>query len=151
MEVKKRNIAILGSTGSIGTQALDVIARHPNRFAAYALVANNQVELLIRQARKFLPEVVVIANESHYAQLKEALSDLPIKVWQGSSAIEEVVKDDAIDMVLTAMVGFCGLKPTISAIRAGKAIALANKETLVVAGELITELALKHRDRKSVV
>ena len=145
MEVKKRNIAILGSTGSIGTQALDVIARHPNRFAAYALVANNQVELLIRQARKFLPEVVVIANESHYAQLKEALSDLPIKVWQGSSAIEEVVKDDAIDMVLTAMVGFCGLKPTISAIRAGKAIALANKETLVVAGELITELALKHR------
>ena len=145
MEVRKRNIAILGSTGSIGTQALDIIARHPDRFAAYALVANNQVDLLIRQARTFLPEVVVIANESHYAQLKEALSDLPIKVWQGSSAIEEVVKDDAIDMVLTAMVGFCGLKPTINAIKAGKAIALANKETLVVAGELITELALKHR------
>lgn len=145
MEVRKRNIAILGSTGSIGTQALDVIARHPDRFAAYALVANNQVELLIQQARTFLPEVVVIANESHYPQLKEALSDLPIKVWQGSSAIEEVVKDEEIDMVLTAMVGFCGLKPTINAIMAGKAIALANKETLVVAGELITELALKHR------
>mgnify|MGYP000854510973 FL=1 len=145
MEVKKRNIAILGSTGSIGTQALDVISRHPDRFAAYALVANNQVELLIQQARTFLPEVVVIANESRYEQLKETLSDLPIKVWCGSSAIEEVVQDAAIDMVLTAMVGFCGLKPTINAITAGKAIALANKETLVVAGELITSLALKHR------
>jgi 1-deoxy-D-xylulose-5-phosphate reductoisomerase len=144
MEVKKRNIAILGSTGSIGTQALDVISRHPDRFAAYALVANNKVELLIRQARIFLPEVVVIANESLYEQLSEALSDLPIKVWCGSSAIEEVVQDAQIDMVLTAMVGICGLKPTISAITAGKTIALANKETLVVAGELITALALKH-------
>lgn len=145
MEVKKRNIAILGSTGSIGSQALDVIASHPERFEAYALVANNRVELLIEQARKFLPEVVVIANELKYHQLKEALSDLPIKVWCGSQAIEEMVRDEQIDMVLTAMVGFSGLKPTISAITAGKAIALANKETLVVAGELITSLALKNR------
>ena len=145
MEVRKRKIAILGSTGSIGTQALDVISRYPERFAAYALVANNQVELLIRHARTFLPEVVVIANESHYPQLKDALSDLPIKVWSGSSAIEDVVQDREIDMVLTAMVGFSGLKPTVRAIEAGKAIALANKETLVVAGEMITALALKHR------
>lgn len=145
MEVRKRNIAILGSTGSIGTQALDVISRHSDRFAVYALVANNQVGLLIRQARTFLPEVVVIANEAHYPQLKEALNDLPIKVWCGSNAIEEVVQDAEIDMVLTAMVGFSGLKPTIRAIQAGKAIALANKETLVVAGELITSLAMKHR------
>ncbi|MCE5205706.1 MAG: 1-deoxy-D-xylulose-5-phosphate reductoisomerase [Porphyromonadaceae bacterium] len=145
MEVRKRKIAILGSTGSIGTQALDVISRYPERFTAYALVANNQVELLIRQARTFLPEVVVIANELHYLKLKEALSDLPIKVWCGSSAIEDIVQDAGIDMVLTAMVGFSGLKPTIRAIKAGKAIALANKETLVVAGELITALALKYR------
>lgn len=145
MEVKKRNIAILGSTGSIGRQALDVIATYPERFEAYALVANNSVELLIEQARRFLPEVVVIANESKYSQLREALSDLPIKVWCGSGAIEEIVRDEAIDMVLTAMVGFSGLKPTISAIAAGKTIALANKETLVVAGELITSLALEKR------
>jgi 1-deoxy-D-xylulose-5-phosphate reductoisomerase len=145
MEVKKRNIAILGSTGSIGTQALDVIAAYPDRFEAYALVANNRVELLIAQARRFMPEVVVIANEQKYEQLKAALSDLPIKVWCGSNAIEEVVQEQNIDMVLTAMVGFSGLKPTIEAISAGKAIALANKETLVVAGELITSLALKHR------
>jgi len=142
---KKRSIAILGSTGSIGTQALDVISRHPDRFEAYALVANNSVDLLIKQARTFLPEVVVIANESRYEQLKSALSDLPIKVWCGSRAVEEVVQDDAVDMVLTAMVGISGLQPTIRAITAGKSIALANKETLVVAGELITSLALKHR------
>jgi 1-deoxy-D-xylulose-5-phosphate reductoisomerase len=145
MEVKKRNIAILGSTGSIGRQALEVIATFPDRFEAYALVANNRVELLIEQARQFLPEVVVIANESKYTLLKEALSDLPIKVWCGSRAIEEMVQDEEIDMVLTAMVGFSGLKPTISAIAAGKTIALANKETLVVAGELITSLALEKR------
>lgn len=145
MEVKKRNIAILGSTGSIGRQALEVIAAYPERFEAYALVANNRVELLIEQARQFLPEVVVIANESKYALLKEALNDLPIKVWCGSRAIEEMVQDEEIDMVLTAMVGFSGLKPTISAIAAGKTIALANKETLVVAGELITSLALEKR------
>ncbi|RNC66985.1 1-deoxy-D-xylulose-5-phosphate reductoisomerase [Proteiniphilum sp. X52] len=145
MEDGKRNIAILGSTGSIGTQALEVISRHPDRFGAYALVANNRVELLIAQARAFLPEVVVIANESKYEQLRDALSDLPIKVWCGSKAVEQVVQDEQIDMVLTAMVGFSGLQPTINAIKAGKTIALANKETLVVAGELITLLALKHR------
>ncbi len=145
MGYKKRNIAILGSTGSIGTQALDVIARYPDRFVAYALVAKNRVELLIEQARTFLPEIVVIANETKYEQLSEALSDLPIKVWCGSEGVEAVVKTEAVDMVLTAMVGFSGLKPTISAIIAGKAIALANKETLVVAGELITTLALKHK------
>ncbi|MDD2513204.1 MAG: 1-deoxy-D-xylulose-5-phosphate reductoisomerase [Proteiniphilum sp.] len=145
MEVKKRNIAILGSTGSIGTQALEVIAAYPDRFEAYALVANNRVELLIEQVRRFLPEVVVIANESKYEMLKEALSDLPVKVWCGSRAIEEMVRDEQIDMVLTAMVGFSGLKPTISAIHAGKTIALANKETLVVAGELVTSLALEKR------
>lgn len=136
-----RKIAILGSTGSIGTQALDVIEQHPDAFEVYAITANNNVGLLIEQARKFEPEVVVIANEDKYAQLKDALSDLPIKVWAGSDAIAQVVQSEPIDMVLTAMVGYSGLKPTISAIRAGKAIALANKETLVVAGELITALA----------
>lgn len=145
MKGKKRNITILGSTGSIGTQALDVISRYPERFSAYALVANNRVELLIEQARTFLPEIVVIANESKYEQLKEALSDLPIKVWCGHDGVEGAVQANDVDMVLTAMVGFSGLKPTISAIIAGKAIALANKETLVVAGELITSLSLKHR------
>lgn len=145
MEEKKRNIAILGSTGSIGTQALEVIARHSDRFTAYALIANNNVELLVEQAHTFLPEVVVIANEMRYEQLRYALRNLPIKVWCGSEAIEQVVQDEHIDMVLTAMVGFAGLRPTIKAIEAGKAIALANKETLVVAGELITALALERR------
>lgn len=145
MESGKRNIAILGSTGSIGTQALDVISRHSELFAVYALVANNSVDLLIEQARLYKPEVVVIANESKYSILKEALSDQPIKVWCGSDAVEQVVEDSQIDMVLTAMVGFSGLQPTINAIKAGKAIALANKETLVVAGELITSLAIQHK------
>ncbi len=145
MGYKKRNIAILGSTGSIGTQALDVIARYPERFSAYALVANNRVELLIEQARAFLPEIVVIGNESKYEKLKDALSDLPIKVWCGSEGVKGAVQVGEVDMVLTAMVGFSGLQPTIAAITAGKAIALANKETLVVAGELITSLALKHK------
>ncbi len=140
----KRQLAILGSTGSIGTQALEVVAEHPDRFEVYALTANNQVDLLINQARKFMPEVVVIANEKKYPELKEALEDLPIKVWAGSEAIAQVVQASPIDMVLTAMVGYAGLKPTIAAIRAGKAIALANKETLVVAGELITELVEEH-------
>ena len=141
MGERKRKIAILGSTGSIGTQALEVISRHCDRFEAYLLVANNQVELLIEQARRFLPEVVVIGNKDKYYQLKEALADLPIKVWCGSESIEQAVKDDNVDIVLTAMVGISGLKPTLSAISAGKAIALANKETLVVAGELITSLS----------
>lgn len=145
MEKKRRKIAVLGSTGSIGTQALDVISKHADRFEAYVLVANNSVELLIKQAREMMPEVVVISNKDKYKQLKDALADLPIKVWCGVEAIEEVVRDENIDLVLTAMVGISGLKPTVSAIKAGKAIALANKETLVVAGELIATLALKHR------
>ena len=141
----KRNLAILGSTGSIGTQALEVVSEHPDLFEVYALTANNQVDLLINQARKYMPEVVVIANEQKYPELKEALEDLPIKVWAGSDAITQVVQSEPIDMVLTAMVGYAGLKPTIAAIKAGKAIALANKETLVVAGELITALAVEHK------
>ncbi|HJA88832.1 MAG TPA: 1-deoxy-D-xylulose-5-phosphate reductoisomerase [Candidatus Parabacteroides intestinavium] len=140
----KRQLAILGSTGSIGTQALEVVSEHPDRFEVYALTANNQVDLLINQARKFMPDVVVIANEQKYPELKEALEDLPIKVWAGSDAIAQVVQAAPIDMVLTAMVGYAGLKPTVAAIKAGKAIALANKETLVVAGELITALAREH-------
>ena len=136
-----RQLAILGSTGSIGTQALEVVSEHTDLFEVYALTANNQVDLLIEQARCFMPEVVVIANEQKYPELKEALEDLPIKVWAGAEAISQVVQSEPIDMVLTAMVGYSGLKPTIAAIRAGKAIALANKETLVVAGELIMALA----------
>lgn len=145
MNDQKRKIAVLGSTGSIGTQALGVISRYPDRFEAYALVANNQVDRLLEQVRRFKPEVVVIANESKYAALKEALSDLPVKVWAGAEAIEQVVQNTEIDIVLTAMVGFSGLKPTISALKARKTIALANKETLVIAGELITRLALENR------
>ena len=141
----KRSLAILGSTGSIGTQALEVISEHADLFEVYALTANNQVDLLINQARKYMPEVVVIANEQKYPELKEALEDLPIKVWAGSDAIAQVVQSEPIDMVLTAMVGYSGLKPTIAAIKAGKAIALTNKETLVVAGELITSLATEHK------
>ena len=141
----KRTLAILGSTGSIGTQALEVVSEHSDLFEVYALTANNNVDLLIDQARKYMPEVVVVANEQKYPELKEALEDLPIKVWAGSEAISQVVQSEPIDMVLTAMVGYSGLKPTIAAIRAGKAIALANKETLVVAGELITSLAAENK------
>ena len=115
---KKKQIAILGSTGSIGTQALQVIEEHPDLYEPYALTANNRVELLIAQARKFQPEVVVIANEAKYAELKEALSDLPIKVYAGTDAICQIVEAGPIDMVLTAMVGYAGLKPTMNAIRA---------------------------------
>lgn len=143
--MKKRQLAILGSTGSIGTQALEVVSEHSDLFEVYALTANNQVDLLINQARKYMPEVVVIANERKYPELKEALEDLPIKVWAGADAIAQMVQSEPIDMVLTAMVGYSGLRPTISAIKAGKAIALANKETLVVAGELIMKLAAKHK------
>lgn len=141
----KKQIAILGSTGSIGTQALEVISEHPDRFEVYALTANNRVDLLVEQAHKYMPEVVVIANEHKYPELKEALEDLPVKVWAGSEAIAQVVQAGPIDVVLTAMVGYAGLRPTIQAIRAKKAIALANKETLVVAGELITQLANEYR------
>lgn len=141
----KRKIAILGSTGSIGTQTLQVISENPDRFEAYLLTANNNVELLIEQARLFSPEIVVIANKSKYEVLKEALADLPIKVWAGAEAIEDAVQMDEITMVVTAMVGYAGLKPTIAALKAKKAIALANKETLVVAGELIIQLALENK------
>lgn len=143
--MKKRQLAILGSTGSIGTQALEVVSEHSDLFEVYALTANNQVDLLINQARKYMPEVVVIANERKYPELKEVLEDLPIKVWAGADAIAQMVQSEPIDMVLTAMVGYSGLRPTISAIKAGKAIALANKETLVVAGELIMKLAAEHK------
>ena len=143
--MKKRQLAILGSTGSIGTQALEVVSEHSDLFEVYALTANNQVDLLINQARKYMPEVVVIANERKYPELKEALEDLPIKVWAGADAIAQMVQSEPIDIVLTAMVGYSGLRPTISAIKAGKAIALANKETLVVAGELIMKLAAEHK------
>ena len=142
--MKKKKIAILGSTGSIGTQALQVIEEHPDLYEAYALTANNQVELLAEQARKFKPAVVVIANEAKYLQLKEMLSDLPIQVYAGSDALCDVVQATSIDVVLASMVGYAGLRPTINAIKAGKEIALANKETLVVAGELITELAAQY-------
>ena len=140
-EIKKKQIAILGSTGSIGTQALQVIEEHPELYEVYALTANNKVDLLIAQARKFMPEAVVIANEEKYAQLKEALSDLPVKVYAGAAALCQIVESGPIDVVLTAMVGYAGLKPTMNAIRAGKAIALANKETLVTAGHLIMPMA----------
>lgn len=137
----KKQIAILGSTGSIGTQALQVIEEHADLYEAYALTANNRVDELIAQTRKFMPEIVVIGNESKYLQLKEALADLPIKVYAGEEALCQIVAEQPVDMVLTAMVGYAGLRPTMNAIRARKTIALANKETLVVAGELINELA----------
>lgn len=141
----KRVIAILGSTGSIGTQTLQVVEEHPECFEVYALTAKSRVDELIEQARKFNPEAVVIADETKYEQLKEALADLPIKVYAGYEAICEIVQSEPIDVVVTAMVGFSGLRPTIEAIKAGKAIALANKETMVVAGELITRLANEYK------
>lgn len=141
---KKRQIAILGSTGSIGTQTLQVVEEHPECFEVYAITANTRVKELIEQARKFMPRVVVIADDTRYNMLKEALADLPIKVCGGYEAICDVVKESEVDVVVTAMVGFSGLRPTIEAIKAGKEIALANKETMVVAGELINDLAKKH-------
>ena len=143
--MKRQQICILGSTGSIGTQALDVIERHSDLYEAYCLTANNRVHELAAQARKFHPAAVVIANEEHYDELRQRLSDLPdIKVYAGAKALDDIVEASPIDMVLTAMVGFAGLSPTIHAIKAGKKICLANKETLVVAGELICQLALEH-------
>lgn len=142
----KKQIAILGSTGSIGTQALEVIEEHPDLYEVYCLTANNRVEELAAQARKFNPAAVVIANESHYSRLKDLLADCPdIKVYAGNKAIDDIVTAGPIDMVLTAMVGFAGLSPTIQAIKAHKKICLANKETLVVAGELICRLAAENR------
>ena len=140
-----KRIAILGSTGSIGTQTLDVVREHADEYEAYALTAGHNAELLIAQAREFHPEVVVIADESRYETVREALANLPIKVWAGAEAIGDAASLPDVDVVVTAMVGFAGLRPTVAAIEAGKTIALANKETLVVAGELITELAVKHR------
>ena len=138
----KQQICILGSTGSIGTQALDIIEQYPERYEVYSLTANTRVELLAEQARKFHPAAVVIADESRYEALCQLLSDQPdIKVYAGAEALCQIVQADPIDMVLTAMVGFAGLEPTISAIKARKKICLANKETLVVAGELICQLA----------
>ncbi len=144
--MKKQQICILGSTGSIGTQALDVIEQHPDRYEAYCLTANNRVDELAAQARKFNPAAVVIANEAHYDRLKELLADMPdIKVYAGADALCQIVESGPIDMVLTAMVGFSGLAPTIHAIKARKKICLANKETLVVAGELVCRLAAENR------
>lgn len=141
----KKQIAILGSTGSIGRQALEVIEAFPDMFEVHTITANNSAELLIEQARKFIPDTVVIANEGLYETVSNALNDLPIKVYTGSDAIAEAVEAESIDIVLTAMMGYSGLLPTIRAIKCGKKIALANKETLVVAGELITKLALENR------
>lgn len=143
--MKKKKIALLGSTGSIGTQALDVIRQHPDRFDAFVLTANNNVDLLAAQARQFRPDAVVIANEEKYDRLRDLLADMPVKVYAGAQALCEVVEAAPVDMVLAAMVGFSGLRPTVSAIRAGKAVALANKETLVVAGDVITRLAAESR------
>lgn len=143
--MKKQQICILGSTGSIGTQALDVISQHPDRYEAYCLTANNSVEKLAQQAHQFNPAAVVIANEAHYDALKNLLDDRPdIKVYAGKQALNEVVEASPVDMVLASMVGFSGLEPTIHAIKAGKKICLANKETLVVAGELMLKLVSQY-------
>ena len=142
---QKQQIAILGSTGSIGTQALEVVSAYPDRFEVYALTANQSIDLLIKQARQFQPEVVAIANDAYYLRLKEALADLPIKVFSGNAAIAQIAEMETVDVVLTAMVGYAGLLPTLKALRAGKKIALANKETMVVAGELVCELAQRYR------
>ena len=143
--MKRKQIAILGSTGSIGTQALEVISEHSDRYEVYCLTANNRVEELAAQAHQWKPAAVVIANDAHYQRLRDLMQDLPdVKVYAGARALDEIVEAEPIDMVLTAMVGFAGLSPTIHAIRARKAIALANKETLVVAGELILQLAQQY-------
>lgn len=143
--MKKQQICILGSTGSIGTQALDVISQHPEHYQVYALTANNSVDLLAKQARLFQPAAVVIANEQRYDELKRLLDDQPhIKVYAGKQALDDIVQAGPIDSVIAAMVGFAGLSPTINAIKAHKKICLANKETLVVAGQLICQLAAEH-------
>lgn len=139
-----KRIAILGSTGSIGTQTLEVISQHPDQFEVEVLTANNNIDLLIEQARLFRPNVVVISNSCHYDQLKEALKDEPVKVYAGREALQQVVEMSTIDIVVTAMVGYSGLIPTCNAIKAGKHIALANKETMVVAGEIINRLAIEN-------
>ena len=140
----KKRLAILGSTGSIGTQTLDVVRAYPERFEVYAICAHRSMDLLVAQAHEFRPEVVCIADESLYEPLKEQLADLECKVWAGADAIAQMVTLPSIDVVVAAMVGYAGLRPTIEAIKAGKTIALANKETLVVAGEIICRLAQEH-------
>lgn len=141
----KQTVAILGSTGSIGTQTLDVIDRHSELFEVYALTAHNNIDLLVEQAKRYRPEVVAIADERHYKTLREALDGLPVKVFAGADSICQIAAMSPIDTVVTAMVGYSGLLPTVRAIEAGKKIALANKETLVVAGDLVTDLALRNR------
>ena len=145
MNVAQKRIAIFGSTGSIGTQALDVIAAHPEKFTAEILTAQNNDDLLIAQAKKFNPNIVVIGDEKKYAKVKEELASTDIKVFAGEKALEEVAAMDCYDLMLAAIVGFAGLKPTLNAIRAGKVIALANKETLVVAGDIVMKMALEHK------
>ncbi len=140
-----KRIAILGSTGSIGTQTLEVISQHPDQFEVEVLTANNSIDLLIEQAKHYQPNVVVISNSCHYDQLKDALKDEPIKVYAGREALQQVVEMSSIDIVVTAMVGYSGLIPTCNAIKAGKHIALANKETMVVAGEIINRLAIENQ------
>ena len=139
-----KELAILGSTGSIGTQTLDVVRAYPERYSVYAICAHRSIDKLVEQAQEFHPEVVCIADESLYETLRTRLSDLDCKIWAGADAIAEMVTMPSIDIVVAAMVGYAGLRPTIEAIKAGKTIALANKETLVVAGEIICDLALKH-------
>jgi 1-deoxy-D-xylulose-5-phosphate reductoisomerase len=143
--MSKKHIAILGSTGSIGRQALEVIDRHPGLFEIELLTARENADLLIRQAKKYQPNHVVIVQEDKYKTVSEALASLPVKVYTGSDSLEQIVTMDSIEMVLNALVGFSGLVPTLSAIGSGKDIALANKETLVVAGELVTRAALENR------
>jgi len=143
-----KRLAVLGSTGSIGTQTLDIVSKHPERFGIEILTANSNIELLIEQTKRFSPDIVVITGQEHLGLLKGALKEIPVKIYAGIKAVEEVVASERVDMVVAAMVGYSGLRPVIAAIRAGKDIALANKETLVVAGELIREL---NRDSKSKI
>lgn len=147
MPGKPKRIALLGSTGSIGCQALDVISRFPDKFIVEALIAGNNIDLLIQQARKFKPDSVTIGNPGHYKQLKENLKDTYIKVYAGNDAVCQVVTSSTIDIVIASIVGYSGLRPTIEAIKAGKTIALANKETLVVAGEIIGRLSMESGSR----
>lgn len=142
---RKQRLAVMGSTGSIGTQTLDIVRNYPDRFEITTLTANNQWQVLAEQAREFMPDSVVIANETYYTPLKEALSSLTIKVYAGNDALEQVVCSEAVDTVVMALVGYSGLFPTVSALKHGKKVALANKECLVVAGEIVTALSAKHR------
>lgn len=145
--MNRKRIAILGSTGSIGIQALDIIRNNPERFCAEVLTAGNNVELLLRQAREFHPNMVVVANEAHYPWLCDALEGSGIKVFAGNDSIAQLVESDEVDMVLNAIVGFAGFEPTIRALEAGKDLALANKESIVAGGQLVTSLVARHRNR----